>query len=161
MNDIIGVALRTLLVLIVVFILVKIMGKKQISQMNIYDYIIGITIGSIAADISLDIKKDVIAGITSLAIYGCFSALVTYLTMKSLNIRRLVNGTPRVLMYKGKILYDSLKKEGIDVNDLLSEARGQGYFDLSQINYAILETSGKVSFLLKKTLPPLLAKIWQ
>lgn len=149
METILGMVLRTIFVLMVLFIITKVMGKKQVSQMNIYDYIIGITMGSIAADISLDIEKDIVAGVLCLVVYGGSAVLVTYLTLKSIRLRRLINGVPTILIDKGKIIYKNLKKEGIDVNDLEEEARQNGYFDLSKINYAILEISGKISFLAK------------
>ena len=82
METILRISIRTISVLIILFTIAKIMGKKQISQMNLYDYIIGITMGSIAADISLDIEKNMVAGVTSLVIYGLFSILVTFLTLK-------------------------------------------------------------------------------
>ena len=148
-DDLIMVIFRTILVLSILFILTKVMGKKQVSQMNIYDYIIGITMGSIAADISLDIKKDLIAGLASLLIYGGSGILVTALTMKNIKIRHFINGTPTILINNGKIIYDNLKKEGIDINDLEEASRQNGYFDLSKVNYAILEISGKISFLSK------------
>lgn len=149
MNDLLLVLFRTVLVLVILFILTRIMGKKQVSQMNIYDYIIGITMGSIAADISLDIEKSIVAGILSLLIYGLSGALVTYLTLKNIRIRRFINGVPCVLMDNGKIIEANLRKEGIDINDLEEEARQNGYFDLSKVNYAVLEISGKISFLPK------------
>lgn len=149
MNDLLLVLFRTVLVLVILFILTRIMGKKQVSQMNIYDYIIGITMGSIAADISLDIEKSIVAGILSLLIYGLSGALVTYLTLKNIKIRRFINGVPCVLMDNGKIIEANLRKEGIDINDLEEEARQNGYFDLSKVNYAVLEISGKISFLPK------------
>lgn len=147
MNESLIVIYRTILVLAVLFILAKFMGKKQVSQMNIFDYTIGITIGSIAADISLDIDKDLISGLICLIMYGIFSILVAFLTLKSLNIRRFFNGIPTILIDDGKIIEKNLKKEGIDVNDLQEEARQNNYFDLSKIKYAIIETSGKISFL--------------
>ena len=125
------------------------MGKKQVSQMNIYDYLIGITIGSIAADISLDIEKDIVAGIASLIIFGLSGVLVTYLTLKRIKLRRLLIGVPTVLINDGKIIEKNLRKEGIDINDLQEEARQAGYFDLSKVNCAVLEISGKISFLAK------------
>lgn len=149
MNDLLLVLFRTVLVLVILFILTRIMGKKQVSQMNIYDYIIGITMGSIAADISLDIEKSIVAGILSLLIYGLSGALVTYLTLKNIRIRRFINGVPCILMDNGKIIEANLRKEGIDINDLEEEARQNGYFDLSKVNYAVLEISGKISFLPK------------
>ena len=137
---------RTILILIILFILTKLMGKKQVNQMNLFDYLIGITIGSIAADISLDIEKNLLGGILSLIIYGLSGVLVTYLSLKNLKIRRIVCGKPTILMENGKIIEHNMYKEGIDINDLQEEARQNGYFDLNKINYAILETNGKVSF---------------
>lgn len=146
-NEIIEIIMRTTIVLIILFILTKCMGKKQVGQMNIYDYLIGISIGSIAADISLDIEKNLLAGIISLLIYGLSGVLVTFLTLKSLSFRRFFSGVPTILMEDGKIIEKNLLKEGIDINDLQEEARVNGYFDLNKINYAILETTGKISFL--------------
>lgn len=149
MESILGTVLRTVFVLIILFVITRLMGKKQVSQMNIYDYIIGITMGSIAADISLDIEKDLVAGVLCLIVYGGSAILVTFLTLKSITMRKFINGVPTILIDNGKIIYNNLKKEGIDINDLEEEARQNGYFDLSKINYAILEISGKISFLAK------------
>ena len=149
-NDLLLIIFRSALVLVILFVLTKIMGKKQVSQMNMYDYVLGITIGSIAADISLDLEHDLIAGIVSLAIYNLSGVLVTYFSLKSLRIRKIFSGTPSILIEKGRILTSNLKKEGIDINNLEEEARLKGYFDLSKIDYAILETSGQISFLSEK-----------
>lgn len=146
-NELWIVVERTILVLVILFFLTKCMGKKQVSQMNIYDYLIGITIGSIAADISLDVKKSVLSGILSLIIYGLSGVLVTFITIKSIRLRRIFSGVPTILIENGKIIEKNLLKEGIDINDLQEEARQNGYFDLSKINYAVLETTGKISFL--------------
>lgn len=148
-NELLLVAFRSILILIILFILTKIMGKKQVSQMNIYDYLIGITIGNLAADISLNLDHSLINGILSLIIYSLSSVLVTYLSLKSLKIRKLFSGNPSILIEKGNILIRNLKKEGIDINNLTEEARLEGYFNLSDIEYAILETNGQISFLPK------------
>lgn len=147
MNEMLIILLRTVLIVIILFFLAKFMGKKQISQLNLFDYIIGITIGSIAADISLDLDKDLVAGILSLIIYGMFSVLVSYITMKNIKARRFLIGVPTVLIENNKIIEGGLKKAKFDVNDLLTEARSQGYFKLEDIEYAIMETNGKVSFM--------------
>ena len=150
MNDeLLLVIFRSVLVLIILFFLTKIMGKKQVSQMNIYDYLLGITIGSIAADISLDLNHDLIAGIVSLSIYSLSGVLVTYFSLKNLKLRKIFCGSPTVLIDKGNILVNNLKKEGIDINNLEEEARLKNYYDLTDINYAILETNGQISFLPK------------
>ena len=148
-NELLFVIFRTILVLVILFFLTKCMGKKQVGQMNIYDYLIGITIGSIAADISLDIEKDLVAGIASLVIFGISSVLVTFLTLRSINFRRIFTGIPTILIENGNIIENNLRREGIDINDLQEEARQNGYFDLDKVSYAILETSGKISFMPK------------
>ena len=146
MNETINVILRTILILILLFIMFKFMGKKQVSQMNMYDYIIGITIGSIAADISLDIDKNLSAGITCLLIYCISSIIVSYLSLKSVNLRNFFNGKEVVLIHNGKIDYQNMSKNKITINTLETEARLMGYFDLNEINNAILEPSGLISF---------------
>ena len=148
-NEIISVIFRTILVLIILFGMTKLMGKKQLSQMNLYDYLIGITIGSVAADISLDIEKNFVAGIVSLGIYCIFNVIVTYFSLKNLKFRKLFCGNPTILVDKGTILVDNLKKEGIDIDSFSEEARLNGFFDLKKIRYAILETNGQISFLTK------------
>lgn len=157
-NTILMTIFRTALILGILFLLAKVMGKKQISQLNIFDYTIGITMGSIAADISLDIEKDLIAGITSLAIYGFASAIISLWSLKSITARRIFYGIPTILMEKGKIIEGGLRKNKLNLNELQEEARSCGYFDLSEIDCAVMESTGKVSFLLKEENKPVTKK---
>ena len=157
-NTILMTIFRTTLILGILFLLAKVMGKKQISQLNIFDYTIGITMGSIAADISLDIEKDLIAGITSLAIYGFASALISLWSLKSITARRIFYGIPTILMEKGKIIEGGLRKNKLNLNELQEEARSCGYFDLSEIDCAVMESTGKVSFLPKEENKPVTKK---
>lgn len=157
-NTILMTIFRTALILSILFLLAKVMGKKQISQLNIFDYTIGITMGSIAADISLDIEKDLIAGITSLAIYGFASAIISLWSLKSITARRIFYGIPTILMEKGKIIEGGLRKNKLNLNELQEEARSCGYFDLSEIDCAVMESTGKVSFLLKEENKPVTKK---
>jgi len=157
-NEILQVIARTILMLIILFIIAKIIGKKQISQLNLFDYILGITIGSIAADISLDIEKNLMAGVVCIVIYAVFSLILSYLTMRSIVLRRFFNGVPTILVEKGKIIEKGLKKSKIDVNSLLEEARNSGYFNLDDIDYALMEANGKISFLPKEENKPVTKK---
>jgi uncharacterized membrane protein YcaP (DUF421 family) len=134
------------------------MGKKQISELNFFDYIVGITIGSIAADISLDIEKNMIAGIAALFIYGFISYIISFVSIKSILARRFFIGVPTVLVEKGKIIESGLKKSKIDVNDLLMVARENGYFNLDEIDYALMEVNGNISFLPKEKEKPVTKK---
>lgn len=154
MSDFLNICFRTILVLVILFFITKMMGKKQISELNFFDYIVGITIGSIAADISLDIEKNMIAGIAALFIYGFISYIISFVSIKSILARRFFIGVPTVLVEKGKIIESGLKKSKIDVNDLLMEARENGYFNLDEIDYALMEVNGNISFLPKENDKP-------
>ena len=154
MSNFFNICFRTILVLIILFFITKMMGKKQISELNFFDYVVGITIGSIAADISLDIEKNMIAGIAALFIYGFVSYIISFVSIKSILARRFFIGVPTVLVEKGKIIESGLKKSKIDVNDLLMEARENGYFNLDEIDYALMEVNGNISFLPKEKEKP-------
>lgn len=149
MNEIQNVVLRSFLVLGLMFFLLKLMGKKQVSQMNLFDYITGITIGSIAADICLDIERNLMSGIVCLLIYCLVAVFLSYVELKSLKMRKLINGTITILIKNGKIMVENMRKNMITIDMLESEARVAGYFDLDEINMAILESNGKMSFMPK------------
>lgn len=158
MSDFLNICFRTILVLIILFFITKMMGKKQISELNFFDYVVGITIGSIAADISLDIEKNMIAGIAALFIYSFISYIISFVSIKSILARRFFIGVPTVLVEKGKIIESGVKKSKIDVNDLLMEARENGYFNLDEIDYALMEVNGNISFLPKEKEKPVTKK---
>lgn len=141
--------------IVALFALTKIMGKKQISQLNMFDYVVGITIGSVAADISVDLESHFIYGFLVMVVYTFVSIVISYVTTKSIKIRRFVTGVSIVLVEDGKIIENGLKKAKFDINDFLQEARSSGYFDLSEIEYAVMEANGKISFLPKNKYKPL------
>lgn len=154
MENILDVILRSIVSIVVLFGITELMGKKQISQLNLFDYIIGISIGSIAASLSVDDSIKYIDGVLAIIVYGSIAALISILTTKSIIARRFFTGIPCIIMNDGKIIYSNLKKSRLDINDLLQIARENGYYDLSQIHYCILEPSGKVSFLPKAKYMP-------
>ena len=145
---------RGLLSLVVLFSISKAMGRKQIGQLNLFDYTIGITIGSLAAEMTLNQDVKFFEGVFSIIIYGAASIFISLLTIKSMLARRLFIGTPFFLIQDGKILMKNLNRAKIDVNDLLQEARYNGYFDLSTVEYALMEANGRISFLLKSKYNP-------
>lgn len=158
MNDIIEIIIRTISILIILFFLFKIMGKKQVSQMSMFDYITGITIGSIVADISLDIEKNITAGIICLLIYCLTDIILANLSLKSIKLRNFFNGKEVILIENGKINRTNMKKNQITINILETEARVNGYFNLKEINNAILEPNGKISFEAKEENKPVTKK---
>ena len=144
-----SVFIRSIVTIVVLFLLAKDMGKKQISQLNLFDYIVGITIGSVAADISLDLNKSFLDGVICMLVFGLTGALVSYVTLKSIKLRRFFTGTPSIIIENGKIIEEGLKKVKFDINDLMEELRGAGYFNIDEVAYAVMETNGKISFLPK------------
>ncbi len=149
MVEILDVILRALISLIALFSVTKLLGKKQVSQLSLFDYVIGISIGNFAAEMTTDLDLPYTYGVVAVLIFGLVAYLVSVFTMKSISLRRFFIGTPTVLIQEGKILMKGLKQVKFDVNDLLEECRGNGYFDISQIEYALMEANGKLSILPK------------
>ena len=147
--DLLDVILRCLVSLVTLFLVTKMIGKKQVSQFSLFDYVIGISIGNFAAEMAINLESSYLHGTVAVIVFGLVAYLVSVLTMKSLKIRKLIIGDPNILIKDGKILYNSLKKSKFDINDLLEEARINGYFDISDIDYALMEANGKISFLPK------------
>jgi len=154
MNNLLFMVIKGSIAVIYLFLVIKALGKKQISELNIFDYIIGLSLGNIAAEMTVNDDISIIEGLLSMSVYGMFSLFVSFITEKSISARRLITGEPVVIMENGKISREQLKKCKIDINDLLQDARESGYFDISEINYAIMEPSGKISFLPKNQYKP-------
>lgn len=149
------VCIRAIFSLITLFLVTKMLGKKQVSQLSLFDYVIGISIGNFAAEMTTNVEIQFINGIVAVLIFGFFAYFVSIITMKSIKLRRFFMGTPTLLIEKGKLIEKGLKKVKFDVNDLLEECRGNGYFDISQIEYAVMEVNGKISILPKSEYKPL------
>ena len=145
--DIGEIAVRSVVSIAVLFILAKLMGSKQISQLNFFDYVVGISIGSIAAEMSADTELPFHFPLIAMGVYAAIAVVISVSTNKSIKVRRFMNGTPSILIDRGRILRENLKRERIDINELLCQCRGQGYFNISDIDFAILETNGKLSIL--------------
>ncbi len=140
------IIILSLVSLTVLFIITKIIGFRQISEMSFFDYVVGITIGSIAAEMSTNIDIEWWKGISAMVIYGVVGVVLSILAQKSIKARKFISGKPIIIIERGKISEKGLKKARIELDDLLSSARGNGYFNLSDIDYAIMETTGKISF---------------
>lgn len=132
--------------LTVLFIITKIMGFRQISEMSFFDYVIGITIGSIAAEMATNIDLEWWKGILAMVVYGVVGVLLSVITQKSIKARKFISGNPIIIIERGKISKEGMRKARIEIDDLLTSARVNGYFNLSDIDYAIMETTGKISF---------------
>lgn len=146
MNDILTVVLTTLGSIAVLFLLTKLMGHKQVSQLTMYDYVVGITIGSIAAEMATELESPW-RPLLAMALYGLIAVGISRLTNKSLRAQKMITGKPQVLLNNGKLYRDSFKAAKMDLSDFLSACRVGGYFDLNQLETVLLEPNGNLSFL--------------
>ncbi len=149
MEEILSIVLKSIVSVCVLFVLTRIMGKKQISQLTFFDYVAGISIGSIAASLAVEEHVGYVSGLTAMVVYTLFVICMSVVTLKSYPARKLLDGVPVILIQNGKILEQNLKKTKMNVNDLLEECRIKDVFDITDVQYAILETSGKLSVQLK------------
>ncbi len=146
--------LRGVLSFIALFLIAELLGTKQISQLTFFDYIVGITVGSVAATMAIDDALPVWYGLIVIGVLGFFTFAIDILCRKSIWARRLFFGRPYSLIDGGKILYRELIRAKFTVNDLLRELRNQGYFNIADVSHAILETNGLLSVLPKSAKRP-------
>ncbi len=130
---------------IYLFIISKILGKKQIAQLEFIDYTIGISLGSIAAEMAFSTDIPFYFFLIAMTVFFVLALFVAIIGRKCTFLKRWLKGKPATLIYEGKIDYKQLKKNNIDVNDLLSMLREKGYFDISDVAYAVFEPSGDLS----------------
>lgn len=140
---------RSVFSLVCLFFITKLVGKKQVSELSLFDYVVGISIGNFTAEMVMNFDYQYINGIVAIVSFGIVSYLVSIVTMKSMTLRRFLIGVPTVVIEDGKINIEGLRKAKIDINDLLEECREMNYFDISEISYAIMEVNGKLSVLPK------------
>lgn len=138
----------------ILFVLTKLMGNKELSQLTMFDYIVGITIGSIAAEMSTSLESSFIEPIVAMLVYGLVTFFISYITRKSLHMRRFFTGKSKILLDNGKLYRKNFTSAKIDLNDFLMECRINGYFNLNDIQTAILEPNGRISFLSKSSRRP-------
>jgi len=151
--DILKVVLTSLLSAVVLFITAKIMGHKQISHLDIFDYVTAITIGSIAAELATELEEP-LKPLVAIIVYGIVSVLLSVITSKFPRLRKYVNGTPTILMDNGKLYRNNMKKAKLDLSEFMVLLRQQGYFNLNDIQTAIFEYNGKVTVLPKSDKRP-------
>ena len=148
--DILKLVLVALLSVVALLLITKMMGHKQVAQLDFFDYVSGITIGSIGAELATELEephKPLIA----LLVYGAVSMLLSLTARKLPFTRKYINGTPTILLNGGKIYRENLKKAKLDLSDFMMLCRESGYFDLEEIETAILEYNGRLSVLPKSS----------
>lgn len=158
MPDWINVMLRSFLFLIVLYIITKLLGKKQISQLSFFEYITGITIGNIGAELATKVEHSLFNGVVSIATFSLAPFVAGFISMKSKSFRNNVEGKGTVFIKDGKVLEENMKKEKYTIDELLELLRKKDVFNVSDVEYAVLEATGDLTVLLKKENQPLTAK---
>lgn len=154
MDYLLKIPILSITSLFILFILSKLMGNKEISQLTMFDYTIGISIGSIAAEMATSLENNFIEPLIAMVIYAAISILISYLSAKFLPFRRVVEGKSIILYQNGKIYRGNLKKMNLNASEFLMQCRINGYFNLADLQTVILEPNGKMSFLPKSSKRP-------
>ena len=129
------------------FILTKIMGQREMSQLSIFDYFITITIGSIAAELSTSLEDNFVQPVIAMIVYALITLIVSILNTKFVKLRPFLSGKTLILYDDGTLFKENFKKAKIDLNEFLVQCRTNGFFNLSDIKTALLEENGKINFL--------------
>lgn len=158
MPDWLIILLRSIGAVAYLFLLTKIIGKRQIKQLTYIEYIVGISIGSIAAFMATEMDGPVYHSLIGMGVFALFPYLMEWLSLKSKFLRDLFEGKSTVLIKEGKILEDNLKKERLTAEDLMEQLRIKNVFRVADVEFALMETSGEVSVLLKSESQPVTPK---
>lgn len=140
------IVLASLLSYAALFLSAKLIGRKQVSQLDFLDYITGITIGSIGAELATDLEN-MWKPLVAIAVYALITWLLSLMNQKSLRARKFSNGSPTIVMDNGKLYRGNMKKAKLELSEFMVMCRQQGYFDLADIQTAVFEYNGKLSIL--------------
>jgi uncharacterized membrane protein YcaP (DUF421 family) len=149
---------RSLIFLVLLFITTKVLGKKQISELSFFEYVAGITIGSIAGEVVTGLEGNIYHGALALIVFGFVTFLVNFLAIKSKKFSDFAEGSSTVVIKDGKILENNLKKEKYTIDELSALLRQKNIFKFADVEFAVLEPRGTLSALLKKENQPLTPK---
>ncbi|QJD82722.1 DUF421 domain-containing protein [Cohnella herbarum] len=154
----IEIVYRTLIAVIALFLFTKVLGKRQVSQMSMFEYITGITIGNLIGYISLDTDRNWYLGLLAISVWAFVSLGIAFLQMKSKKMRDFIDSKGRVLIKDGKVLEDNMKKERLTTDELMEQLRKKMAFKVADVEFAIMEPSGDISVLLTRENQPLTPK---
>lgn len=147
--------IKGILIYILALILSKLIGIKIISQMNFFDFIVGVSIGSMIAKIIIDKNHVVFSGIVALITFALLTISTSYLNLKSYSARRIINAKTLILVENGRIIDKNLKRLRITINELMMKLREKDVFNLEDVQFAIMESNGQLSVLIKANKKPI------
>ena len=141
--------IRVIILYILVLIIMRLMGKREIGQMQPFELVIAIMIADLASIPMADIGIPLSNGIIPILALLLLQLLISIINVKSIKLRKFICGSPSILIYRGKIQEKTLKKEKITINELEERLRQNNVFSFGDVEYAILETSGQVTVIQK------------
>jgi uncharacterized membrane protein YcaP (DUF421 family) len=148
------IALRSLFAFVAVLLMARWLNKEQLSHLTFIDWIVGITIGSIAANMATDFQGRSWSYMTALVAFSAAAYLVGFITEKSRPVRKLIEGEPTVVIHNGRILEHNMAKLRYNLDNLLSQLRDKNVFNIEDVEFALLEGNGGLSVLLKSQKRP-------
>ncbi len=154
----IDLIIRSFVFLALLFFMTKILGKKQISELSFFEYVSGITIGSIAGEAITGLEKNMFQGMVAVIIFSLATLFADILALKSKSFRDFIEGRGTVLIKDGKVLEENLKKEKYTIDELSALLRQKDIYRVADVEFAVLEPRGTLSALLKKENRPLTPK---
>ena len=150
MKDIPEILLFSAIAAAYLFIMSKLLGKKQIAQLDVIDYMLGICVSSIAAEMATDMSGTPFYHyLVAMSFFFAVNLAIVFFERKGRFLKKLLKGKPLMVIYEGRINYKALKASKMDINDVISKSREKGYFDLKDIEYAVFENSGGLSIMPK------------
>jgi len=155
MSLILIIILRSIIAFIFLFVLTRFMGKKQISQLTFFDYTVGITMGAIAAIAAVQGGVSILVPLLGLVTFAVLTIILGHVTLESRPLRKLINGEPTIVIHNGKVLEGNMARMRYHMDNLTQQLRQKGVFQLSEVEYAILEPRGELSVLKKSQVQPL------
>lgn len=155
MPDWLEIIVRTFTFIVILFFMTKLLAKKQLSQLNVFEYIFGIVIGSIVAVFSSSVTQPFHFGLLAMLTLFAVIVLVEAVGLKNKNFRNFFHGQSTVFIQDGKIMEDNLKKEGFTADDLLEKLRNKDVFQVSDVEFALMEPTGNLNVMPKKENQPL------
>ena len=141
---------RTIILYLIIVIGIRLMGKRQIGQLEPSEFVLSLLIADLAAVPMQDFGIPIIMGIIPIITLLCLSTILSVLTVRSIRIRALLCSRPSIVVEDGKILYREMVKNRFTVDELMEELRVAGVTDLDSVKYAVLETTGRISVITKK-----------
>ncbi len=154
MAEWIQIAIRSISIIAGLFIVTKLLGKKQLSKLSFFEYIVGITVGDIAGTLSMDIELNIVNGLTSILIWVLTPIIIAQISLRSKGFRDFVEGNSTVFIQGGRVLEKNLKREKYTTDELLEQLRKKDVFRLADVEFATLEANGDISVLLKTEKQP-------